>query len=43
MDSYKARDGGFVPFLFVLDGVDARSAERDRKTPPAQNDTFPQI
>ena len=37
MDWYVARDGGYIPFELVSDGVDARSDERERKTPAARN------
>ena len=43
LEKYVARDGGYIPFAFVLDGVDARSAERERKTPAAQIVTISQI
>ena len=40
LDCYVARDGGYITIVLVLDGVDARSDERERKTPAAQNDTL---
>ena len=43
MDCYVVRDGRYITFEFIFDGSDARSAARERKTPAAKVDTFPQI
>ena len=43
LDSYVARDSRYIRIAFASDGVDARSAERERKSPQPGNVTIPQI
>jgi hypothetical protein len=40
LDSYVARDNGYIRIAFISDAVDGRSAERGRNTIVRQNDTF---
>ena len=43
LDSYVARDARYIRIAFASDGVDGRSAERERKSPQPRIDTIPQI
>ena len=43
LDWYVARVARYIAIAFILDGVDGRSAERERKTLQARIVTFPQI
>ena len=43
LDSYVARDSGYIRIAFMSDAVDGRSAASGRNTIVRQNDTFLQI
>ena len=43
LDSYVARDSGYIRIAFMSDAVDGRSAARGRNTIVRQNVTFLQI